>query len=176
MPLSHHKKSFLQVILSATILLLGAAVFTFILYETVNLRAEIQNSSASVLTQAGQTQAIARLASIAKETTAGRNQLQSLVVAPGGGVSFISEIEKTATTSNVALTVSSVGILPPKNGNPGKIVLALSFSGSYKACMRFIELIETYPGAVSIQNLLLHNGDEEWQGSANLSILSFDTP
>lgn len=115
-------------------------------------------------------------AALSARTGLARAELQKLAIAPGGVVPFISAIEARAADAGISATIGSLLATPPSGAAPGSLTLKVNAEGSYGACMKFLQLIETQ-SALEISNVSLSRStDRGWQLTLTLTALSYDVP
>jgi hypothetical protein len=156
---------------AASVLAAGAWQVLSIRAEADAARGEaLQNEVKALELQAG--------AVLAARTKAARSALSERSIPAGGAAGFLSAIEDLAAAAQVTISVSSLTATPPTDSAPGALMMAVQMSGSFPACMRFLQLLESQGVALSIPTVVLSHDASggRWRGNLTLSALSFDKP
>lgn len=171
------RSSLAHLALALVLLGIGLTIFTLVLYGVLNAQSEAASSLKSLSSQMRQAQDLQEAARVANTTKDERAALNTLPLPQNGGADFIAQVESLAKTARVDATVSSVTGTAPSGNRPGALSLAVHFSGTYAACLRYLKLIETMHAAVSIANTSLdyNEADKSWGGILALSALSLDS-
>lgn len=124
------------------------------------------------------------LASFLSTSSSTAMALLSSVVPQNGSVSFISMIENIAKQAHAGVRIQDVKISSPSKVAPGAstskfdaLVLDLSFQGSWSEIYSFINMLETLPYKVRLNNISLSQSvfSVPSSGSASASTQSFWT-
>jgi len=164
--------------IAIALLAFALTLFCVIAYAVFAAEAAAEDAAASLEGKLNQEQMLNNAARIASATKTQRAALSAFPLPLNGGAAFIANIESLGRTANAAATVSSVTATAPQGAQPGVLSLSAHFSGSFIACMRFLQLVETMPASVAISTTALNYDaiSGAWSGTLSLSALSFDTP
>ena len=159
---------------------LVAAVAAFVLAQLgiAHARANAAAALGQLAATSDRVSAVQEEAQIASETGDARAKLAALALPSGGDANFISAIEELAGEAHISLAVASVAAVPPSGTLPGTLTLSLQITGSWSACVRFLQLIETQSLAENIPSVSFTYDapNKQWQGTIAVSIVSFDSP
>jgi hypothetical protein len=165
--------------IAGSVFLLSATAFGLGVWKVASLRETADAARAKAADDAAKALVLRKQVSFASKSAAIREQVDSLAIPVSGDAAFISNVETLASSQHVDVSVSSVSATgPSKSGEPGTLSLVLQLSGSYVACMRVLQLLETLPVAVSVPQVQLSYDSKlgSWSGSISLIALSYDSP
>lgn len=157
----------------------SVAVLFVGVWKLFALRAEAHAAHATALQNAEKAAGFHVDAALASRTKIARAELFRLAIVRDGGVAaFISKLEALAAQARTRISIGSVSATAPSGGTPGNLALSVQITGSYSDCMRFLQLLETLPAALSLGSVTLSHNDaaQTWSMSLTLSVLSYDSP
>jgi Tfp pilus assembly protein PilO len=105
------------------------------------------------------------------------------IIPRGDVVDFIEEIESSARSQGIEISVESVDVVPrSEDANDNKQIMNLNLvtKGSWQETMYFINYIEHLPYKIAIKNMNLAKntadegaGNGDWRGSFRITALKF---
>jgi hypothetical protein len=112
-----------------------------------------------------------------KDSEEDRKELQSYLIDENGVVEFVSDLEHIASSTNVTLDITSLGIVELPNGvtvphNTFEVLRAqLELRGRWQGIVHFLSLVEHMPKHHYISDLDFTAGEGEWSASLMLRAL-----
>lgn len=138
--------------LVASVLIVGAYVYTFVLILDKNR--QVSEFSASVQNLTEQKNNLISLKDRAKNTEKERSQIDSYFVSQNGVVAFLNRIQSLAEENGLDMAVSSVAIGDSPISPDIFEIIKLSFTciGEWSDAYRFMSLIDVMPLRIFVDN------------------------
>ena len=112
------------------------------------------------------------LIQVIESTKDERATLQQFFITEKETISFISDIEKSASIMGITLETSQLSVKPKTEKAPAQLYAGFNFLGQESAVKQLVLLFESLPYHKSIPELVLTNNPEidTWKGSILLYI------
>ena len=177
-----HSKKWLLVIVTVILLIfLGVYGFTFWYLQNNIKNTRYELSKAHALE--GQQSTFDNAEHALHDVSSSRDIVDASFIASDGEVAFINSIESLAKSIGLDITTQDVAFSQPIHNSYGRdLEITIITSGSWRANVHFIELIETLPFHIVIsqtiltkQSSVLQKGDEKkpseyWQSVIHFSV------